>query len=158
MSATVERRKARTRKIYAEHEGDRSIRVPMREVELTDGTRHLLYDTSGAYSDPDVAVDVRAGLQPLRAGWIEARNDTLALEKPTSLYRRGRDAMPELEQLRFHAARPPRRAKSGGNVSQMHYARRGEITPEMQFVAVREGCDPELVRSEIARGRAILPA
>jgi phosphomethylpyrimidine synthase len=131
--------------------------VPMREVELTNGERHVLYDTSGPYSDPDVATDVRAGLAPLRASWIEKRGDTLELERPTSLYRRGREALPELDALRFRQSRLARRAKPGANVTQMHYARRGEITPEMEFVALREGVAPEFVRDEIARGRAVLP-
>ena len=152
-----EKRKARTRKIYAQSPTDPSVRVPMREVELTNGERHTLYDTSGPYSDPDIALDVRAGLAPLRSPWIDARGDTVELAQPTSLYRRGREAMPELAELRFTSQRAPRRAKPGANVSQMHYARRGEITPEMTFVALREGVEPEFVRSEIARGRAVLP-
>jgi phosphomethylpyrimidine synthase len=136
---------------------DPSIRVPMREVALTDGTTHALYDTSGPHGDADAAVDVRAGLPPLRERWIADRDDTVALDKPTSIYRRGREAMPELDAIRFTNARLPLRAKPGANVSQMHYARRGTITPEMQFVAIREGCAPEFVRDEIARGRAIIP-
>ncbi|MBC5810215.1 MAG: phosphomethylpyrimidine synthase ThiC [Candidatus Eremiobacteraeota bacterium] len=159
MSAIVEgKRAARTRKIYAEHPLDASVRVPMREIELTNGERHLTYDTSGPYGDLDIGTDVRAGIAALRAGWIAGRGDTLELEQPTSLYRRGREAMPELDELRFVAQRKARRAKPGANVSQMHYARRGEITPEMEFVAIREGLAPEYVRDEIARGRAILPA
>ena len=151
------KRRARTRKIYAQSPNDPSLRVPMREVELTNGERHVLYDTSGPYSDPDVALDVRAGLAPLRAAWIEGRGDTRELAQPTSLYRRGREAMPELAELRFASQRAPRVAKPGANVSQMHYARRGEVTPEMEFVALREGVAPEFVRDEIARGRAVLP-
>jgi len=150
-------RGARTRKVYAQSPHDATLRVPMREVELSNGERHRLYDTSGPYSDPDVALDVRSGLAPLRAEWIEARGDTVELAQPTSLYRRGREAMPELAALRFAARRAPRVAKAGANVSQMHYARRGEITPEMAFVALREGVAPEFVRDEIARGRAVLP-
>ena len=159
MSAIVEgKRKARTRKSYLAHGGDPSIRVPVREIELTNGERHKVYDTSGPYTDPDIATDVRLGIAPLRAGWIESRGDTLELENASSIYRRAREAMPELDDLRFRATRLPRRAKPGANVSQMHYARRGEITPEMEFVALREGATPEFVRSEIARGRAVLPA
>ena len=146
-----------SRKIYVSGE-DPSIRVPMREIALTDGTAHSVYDTSGPYTDPDVAVDVRRGLDPLRLQWILERNDTVELEKPTSLYRRGRDAMSELDEIRFHDVRKPRVAKSGANVTQLHYARRGEITPEMQFIAIREGCSPEFVRDEVARGRAIIPS
>ena len=135
---------------------DPSIRVPRRAITLTDGTVHTLYDTSGPFTDPDVAVEIRRGLPPLRERWIAARNDTLELESPTSLYRRGREAMPELDGVRFRAPRRARRAKPGANVTQMHYARRGEITPEMEFVALREGVEPEFVRDEVARGRAII--
>ncbi len=137
---------------------DPSIRVPRRAVTLTDGTVHTLYDTSGPYTDSESSVDIRRGLQPLRERWIAARNDTIELERPTSLYRRGREAMSELDELRFPSPRAPRRAKPGGNVTQMHYAARGEITPEMEFVALRESVEPEFVRAEIARGRAILPS
>ena len=137
---------------------DPSIRVPAREIALSDGTAHTVYDTSGPYTDASYAVDVRRGLPPLREGWIEARDDTVALEKPTSIYRRGREAMAQLDEIRFPAHAPARRAKAGGNVSQMHYARRGEITPEMEFVAIREGVAPEFVRAEVARGRAIIPS
>ncbi len=137
---------------------DPSIRVPRRAVTLTDGTVHTLYDTSGPYTDSESSRDIRHGLEPLREGWITARNDTIELESPTSLYRRGREAMSELDDLRFPSRRLPRRAKPGGNVSQMHYAARGEITPEMEFVALRENVEPEFVRAELARGRAILPS
>jgi phosphomethylpyrimidine synthase len=135
-----------------------SIRVPRRAITLTDGTAHTLYDTSGPYTDPQVAADFRRGLLPLRAPWIEARDDTVQLGQPTSIYRRGRDAMAELDGLRFPATPSPRRAKPGKTVTQMHYARRGEITPEMEFVALRENVEPEVVRSEVACGRAILPS
>ncbi len=137
---------------------DPSIRVPKREIALTDGSFHTVYDTSGPYGDANLTTDVRRGLPPLREKWIEARNDTEVLESPTSIYRRGREAMPELDALRFDGRRKPRRAKPGANVSQMHYARRGAVTPEMEFVALREGLDPTYVRDEIARGRAIIPA
>jgi len=146
-----------SRKIYVQGSHP-SIRVPMREIRLSNGERHVVYDTSGPYTDPDVAIDVTRGIPPLRAAWIEARNDTEELERPSSVYRLAREAMPELESVRFKASRKPRRAKPGKNVTQMHYARRGEITPEMEFIALREGCDPELVRSEVARGRAIIPS
>ncbi len=143
-------------KVYLQG-SDSSIRVPMREIALTDGTSHTVYDTSGPYTDPDVKIDVRAGLHALRDTWIEARNDTDTLERPSSLYRRGREAMPELDGVRFSGARKIRRAKPGANVSQMHYARKGIVTPEMEYVALREGVAPDFVRDEIARGRAILP-
>jgi phosphomethylpyrimidine synthase len=137
---------------------DPSIRVPRRAVTLTDGTVHTLYDTSGPYTDSESSLDIRHGLQPLRERWIAARNDTIELDRATSLYRRGREAMSELDVVRFPSPRLPRRAKPGGNVTQMHYAARGEITPEMEFVALRESVEPEFVRAEIARGRAILPS
>jgi phosphomethylpyrimidine synthase len=137
---------------------DPSIRVPRRAITLTDGTVHTVYDTSGPYTDPDASLEIRRGLPPLREPWILARNDTVELERPSSLYRRGRDAMPELADVRFPAPYRARRGKPGGNVSQMHYARRGEITSEMEFVALRENVEPEFVRGELARGRAILPA
>jgi phosphomethylpyrimidine synthase len=149
--------KGSARKTYAVG-SDPSIRVPMREVHLTNGETHVLYDTSGPYTDPGVVTDVRRGLAPLRAGWIEARNDTVELERASSVYRLGREAMSELDGVRFAATRKPRRAKPGANVTQMHYARRGEITREMEFVALREGVEPAFVRDEIARGRAVLTA
>ncbi|HEV7179568.1 MAG TPA: phosphomethylpyrimidine synthase ThiC, partial [Candidatus Baltobacteraceae bacterium] len=144
-------------KIYVEG-SDPSIRVPMRGIALTDGTSHTVYDTSGPYTDDGVSVDVRRGLEPLREKWIAARNDTETLDRPTSIYRRGREAMAELESIRFTGARTIRRAKPGANVSQMHYARKGTITPEMEFIAIREGVEPEFVRDEVARGRAIIPS
>jgi phosphomethylpyrimidine synthase len=157
MSATVDRpSKGSAKKAYAIG-SDPSIRVPMREISLTNGETHVVYDTSGPYTDPDVATDVREGLAPIRAGWIAGRGDTLELPRASSLYRLGREAMPELDDIRFDAGRKPRRAKPGANVTQMHYARRGEITQEMEFVAIREGVAPEFVRDEIARGRAVLP-
>ena len=131
---------------------DPSIRVPAREIALSDGSAHTVYDTSGPYSDPQYTVDIRRGLPPLRDAWIDARNDTVRLDKATSLYRRGREAMAQLDEIRFPQRAPVRRAKPGGNVTQMHYARRGEITPEMEFVALREGVAAELVRAEVARG------
>jgi phosphomethylpyrimidine synthase len=137
---------------------DVSIRVPMRAITLSTGETHTVYDASGPYTDPDIAVDVHAGIAPLRASWIAARGDTDELNRASSVYRLGREAMSELEAIRFKTVRKPRRAKSGANVTQMHYARRGEITPEMEFIAIREGVRPELVRDEVARGRAVIPA
>ena len=99
----------RSRKIYAAG-SDPSIRVPMREISLTNGETHTVYDTSGIYTDPGVEHDIRAGLAPLRESWIESRNDTDELPAPTSIYRRGRDAMPELDAVRFTHSRKPRRA------------------------------------------------
>jgi len=182
-----------SRKIYVE--GSRpDIRVPMREISLTDtitdkGTETNLpvtvYDTSGPYTDPNVSIDIRKGLAELRASWIEQRDDTEVLSDQTSEYGRQRAADPSLDQLRFeHHKRQPRRAKAGANVTQMHYARQGIITPEMEYVAIRENMrleqaqdglaqqhpgqnwganlpqaiTPEFVRDEIAQGRAIIPA
>ena len=135
------------------------IRVPMREVKLSGGEPPLrLYDTSGLYTDPDVDLDVKRGLPPLRLPWILGRGDVDELPGPTSLYRRRRLEDPSLGGVSFASVRRPLRAKPGRRVTQMHYARRGEVTPEMEFVALREGMAPEFVRDEIARGRAILPA
>ena len=123
------------------------IRVPMREISQSDTPASFgaeknpplfVYDTSGPYTDPQAAIDIRKGLAPLRAGWIEERADTESLAGPSSEYGRDRLADPELTQLRFDLARLPRRARPGANVSQMHYARRGIVTPEMEFVAIRE--------------------
>src|SRR5579872_1462857 len=148
--------KASSHKIYVDGPG--GVRVPMRQIHLTDGTDFRVYDTSGLHSDPGVEMDVRRGLPPLRKPWIEARADSETLPASTSAYRRQREEDPALESLRFGVRRLPRRAKAGCNVSQLHYARRGEITPEMQFIAVREGVSAEFVREEVARGRAIIPA
>jgi len=183
---------ANSRKIYIE--GSRpDIRVPFREISLSDtpsafGAEKnppvVVYDTSGPYTDPNVKIDIRNGLPALRAGWIAERNDTEELPGPTSVYGQQRLHDPELEKMRFNLHRKPRRAKSGMNVTQMHYARKGIITPEMEFIAIREnqrlenisellqtqhpGHDfganiqkiitPEFVRDEVARGRAIIPA
>src|SRR5437870_6530229 len=135
------------------------IRVPMREIALSGGNPPLrLYDTSGPYTDPDAQIDLKRGLPPLRLPWILGRGDVEELPGPTSAYRRRRDEDPALGGVRFASVRLPHRAKPGSRVTQMHYARRGEITPEVEFVALREGMSPEFVRDEVARGRAILPA
>ncbi|MBI2960994.1 MAG: phosphomethylpyrimidine synthase ThiC [Betaproteobacteria bacterium] len=135
-----------SRKIYVE--GSRpDIRVPMREVSQADTPASFgaeknppifVYDTSGPYTDPGARIDIRAGLAPLRARWIEERADTEELAEPSSRYGRERLADPKLAELRFNLKRKPRCAKAGMNVSQMHYARRGVITPEMEFIAIRE--------------------
>ena len=182
-----------SRKIYVQ--GSRpDIRVPMREISLTDtqsesGVEHnpalTVYDTSGPYTDPEVAIDIRKGLPDVRSAWIEERGDTERLADLSSEYGRARARDPELDALRFpNYNRTPRRARPGRNVTQMHYARRGIVTPEMEFVAIRENMrleryreqlsrqhrgnswgaglpesiTPEFVRDEIARGRAIIPA
>jgi phosphomethylpyrimidine synthase len=131
----------------------------MREVTLSGGEPPLrLYDTSGPYTDPAAAIDLKQGLRPLRLPWILDRSDVEELTGSTSSYRRLREEDPALGGVRFASVRRPLRARPGRRVTQMHYARRGEITPEMEFVAIREGMDPLVVRDEIARGRAILPA
>ncbi len=170
------------------------IRVPMREIVQADtpslfGTEAnpaiYVYDTSGPYTDPEVDVDVRDGIAPLRAGWIEARDDTDVLSELSSEYGRARAVDAATAHLRFDHVRPPRRAKAGKCVTQMHYARQGIITPEMEFIAIRENQRQELfsdsalsrqhagrsfdaaipevitaefVRDEVARGRAIIPS
>src|SRR5216110_403401 len=146
------------RKIYLT--GSRpDLRVPMREIALTGGNPPLrLYDTSGPYTDPDAQIDLKRGLPPLRLAWILGRGDVEELPGPTSAYRRRRDEDPALGGVRFASVRLPHRAKPGSRVTQMHYARRGEITPEMEFVALREGMDAAFVRDEVARGRAIIPS
>jgi phosphomethylpyrimidine synthase len=137
-----------SKKIYVQ--GSRpDIRVPMREIEQSsahnlDGTEAeknppiTVYDTSGPFTDPDVTIDLMKGMPDVRDAWIEERGDTELLAGPTSEFGRKRQSDPELAQLRFEHIRAPRRAKAGCNVSQMHYARKGIITPEMEFVAIRE--------------------
>ena len=197
LSAEVRQPFPRSRKIYVQ--GSRpDIRVPMREV--SQNPTHTakgeepnppltVYDTSGPYTDPDVSIDLLAGLPALRSGWIAERGDTEELRGPSSLFGRIRAADDKTQHLRFSHIRKPLRAKAGANVSQMHYARRGLITPEMEYIAIRENTrleelqetyrkagylkrhrgesfgasipgliTPEFVRSEVARGRAIIPA
>jgi phosphomethylpyrimidine synthase len=189
----------RSRKIYVQ--GSRAdIRVPMREISLdvtpmgfsgvgSSGEINApvcVYDTSGPYTDPNVIIDVRKGLADVRSSWIESRADTERLPGLTSNFGQERLADAELTKLRFAHVRNPRRAKAGANVSQMHYARQGIITAEMEYVALRENMKlqearaaglltqqhpghsfgasipkeitAEFVREEIARGRAIIPA
>ena len=135
-----------SRKIYVQ--GSRpDIRVPMREISQSDteasfgGEKNppiYVYDTSGPYTDPDVQIDIRLGLDTPRLPWIMERADTEELPGPTSDYGIARLADPKLAELRFNLHRKPRRAVAGKNVTQMHYARQGVITPEMEFVAIRE--------------------
>jgi phosphomethylpyrimidine synthase len=182
----------RSRKVYIG--GSRpDIQVPMREISQSDTPAGMgaetnpplfVYDTSGPYTDPTTMIDIRNGLKPVREAWIDERNDTERLGGPTSVYGQVRLDDPKLSELRFNLKRLPRRAKAGMNVSQMHYARRGIVTPEMEYIAIREtqrldGCSemlrrqhpgesfgaslpkqitPEFVRDEVARGRAIIPA
>ena len=191
-----------SRKVYVS--GSRpDLRVPMREITQSDTPLYhgaaaqggaparsepnppiFVYDTSGPYSDPQADIDIRHGLAALRAKWIEERGDTETLDALTSHYGRERATDPELAAMRFSLKREPRRAKPGCNVSQMHYARRGIVTPEMEYIAIRETqkrdglselllrqhpgesfgaaipqvITPEFVMSEVARGRAIIPA
>ena len=182
-----------SRKVY--QSGSRSdLNVPFREISLaetrsTEGVERndavFVYDTSGPYTDPDSQIDVRQGLAPLRAGWIEERGDTERLDTVSSEYGRLRQSDPKIEPLRFAHLRAPRRARPGANVTQMHYARQGVVTPEMEFIAIRENCmreaypeevrrlrhpgmgfganlpeevTPEFVRDEVAAGRAIIPS
>ncbi len=185
-----------SRKIYVQ--GSRAdIRVPMREISQTDTTTSMggeknppiwVYDTSGPYTDPAIKIDIRSGLSALREQWIDDRHDTDILSGHNSAYSQARLKDPKLADMRFNLQRQPRRAKAGVNVTQMHYARRGIITPEMEFIAIREnqrvealtsqshellmrqhaGQDfgaalpkkitSEFVRDEVARGRAIIPA
>jgi len=155
------------------------VQVPFREISLsptrdfegnlTANEPVVLYDTSGPYTDPTVTIDVAKGLQPLRQDWILGRGDVEELPGATSLYRKLRERDKDLDAIRFHADRQPLRARAGCNVSQMHYARQGVVTPEMEFIAIRENLGreaaglksritPEFVRDEVARGRAVIPA
>jgi phosphomethylpyrimidine synthase len=150
--------KPASRKIYLT--GSRpDLRVPMREVCLHGGEPPVrLYDTAGPWTDPDANPDIKLGLPPLRLPWIVGRADVEELPGPTSAYRRQRDDDPALGGVRFASVRRPLRARPGRVVTQMHYARRGEVTPEMEFIALREGMDADFVRDEVARGRAIIPS
>jgi phosphomethylpyrimidine synthase len=155
------------------------LRVPMREIAQTGNNPPVtVYDTSGPYTDPAAKIDIRKGLPALRHAWIDARRDTEILAGPTSDYGKQRLVDPKLMELAFELKRKPRRGKC---VTQMHYARKGIITPEMEYIATRENqklvsgleiqhsghsfgaaipkaVTPEFVRSEVARGRAIIPA
>ena len=197
LSSEVTKPFPKSRKIYVE--GSRAdIRVPMREIEQGDTLTSTeaehnppiyVYDTSGPYTEPTAKIDLLKGLPALREQWIEERGDTELLNGPTSEYGARRQNDPALASLRFEHIRNPRRAKSGMNVTQMHYARQGIVTPEMEFIAIRENnrlqemrddpryakllrqhagqsfgaaipelITPEFVRSEVAAGRAVIPA
>lgn len=171
------------------------IRVPMREVSLSDTPTDFggeknpavrIYDTSGPYTDPSVKIDLRKGLADVRSVWIDERNDTEIIEGSDSQFTQERLTDESLNHLRFELTRKPRRAIAGKNVTQLHYARQGIITPEMEYIAIRENMalaqarelgvlkeqhagmsfgasipdeiTPEFVRNEVARGRAIIPA
>jgi phosphomethylpyrimidine synthase len=183
-----------SRKIYVTG-SDPSIRVAMREIALSptldatgvkagENPPFTVYDTSGPYTDPAIEIDVRQGLAPIRHDWILARGGVEALEGVTSDYGRRRAADPALAPVRFTPTRPPLRAKPGARATQMYWARQGVITPEMEYIAIRENqrletapeslrhqhsgeafgaqipprITPEFVRDEVARGRAIIPA
>ena len=158
------------------------IQVGMRKVNLTDTvkivdgkriTRHndpvYVYDTSGAYTDPKIEIDLEKGLPRLRESWITERNDVERLSEITSQYGRSRMADKSLDPIRFKYVQLPYRAKTGKEITQMYYAKKGIITPEMEYVAIRENLQnemlgikshitPEFVRDEVAAGRAIIPA
>ncbi len=179
-------------KVYVQ--GSRpDIQVPMREITQYETPASMgaevnppvyVYDCSGPYTDPAAKIDIRSGLQEMRAGWIAERSDTEPLTQLTSEYGQQRLNDPELAAMRFNLTHTPRRAKAGKNVTQMHYARQGIITPEMEFIAIRENqrvdgmsemmlkqhpgenfgkampkkITPEFVRSEVAAGRAVITA
>ncbi|KPC96911.1 phosphomethylpyrimidine synthase [Streptomyces sp. NRRL F-6602] len=141
------------------------IRVPVRRVHLTNGKDVTLYDTSGPYTDPAIDTDVRRGLAPLRENWIVQRGDTeeyagreLRPEDDGIKHTSPRGGLRNLDAVFPGRPRQPRRGRDGAFVTQLAYAKRGEITPEMEFVALRENLSAEFVRDEIAAGRAVLPA
>ncbi len=157
-----------SKKVYVNGNLYPEIRVPFREISQSD-TQHSngtttpneplrVYDTSGPYTDPAIKLTIEEGLPQLRRDWILGRGDVDVLQETNSNYQKERLANPKLDIIRFPNLRNPLRAKSGQNVTQLHYARKGIITPEMEFIAIRENCTPEKVRDEVALGRAIIPA
>ncbi len=156
LSHEVTRPFPNSRKIYVQ--GSRKdLRVGMREIEQTpthtatgieENPPIPVYDTSGPYTDPEARIDLMKGLPPLRAPWIEERGDTIELEGPSSDYGLRRRQNPELAGMRFEHIRTPRQARPGMNVTQMHYAREGIITPEMEYVAIRENCRLQALRED----------
>ncbi len=140
------------------------IRVPFREIALSPTTTQRgaeenppvrVYDTSGPYTDPNAQIDIREGLPQTRRAWILERGDVEESEpRPNPMGNGKGSALPGFP----NPNRRPLRAKAGRNVTQLHYARQGIITPEMEYIAIREQMDPELVRAEVARGRAIIPS
>ena len=174
-----------SRKVYIGGDTHKELRVPMRQISLTNGEKVLVQDTSGPYTDPAARIDVSKGLAPVRQTWIESRNDCEVYQGRQRHHSDdGKDNTSF--QLAKDLQRPPMKARNGRNVTQMHYARKGQITEEMEFVAIRENqrlqelislperekrlkgfsfgaqipdeITPEFVRSEIAAGRAIIPA
>ena len=168
LSAEVTKPFTGSRKIFVEGSTP-DIRVPMREVSQTptriesgrinDGIEPnppiYVYDTSGPYTDPSASIDLLKGLPEVRLAWIEARGDTEALSGPSSEFGQARAADPKTAHLRFEHIRTPRRAKAGRNVSQMHYAKQGIITPEMEYVAIRENLKLQEMRED-PRYKALL--
>lgn len=146
-----------SRKVYVN--GSRpDIRVPMREIALSDTLTEKgrepnaplrVYDTSGIYSDPEANIDLREGLPAIREPWIEERGDTETLPGLTSRFGQQRQADVQTAHLRFEHIRKPRRAKAGANVSQLHYARQGIITPEMEYIAIRENMSIAQMREQL---------
>jgi phosphomethylpyrimidine synthase len=171
-----------SRKLHVPGQLHPDLRVPMREIAqsptkagVKDGepvnrenAPVIVYDASGPYTDPSIAIDVRQGLAPTRLPWIIKRGDTAELGSLTSEFGQRRLADKGIDHLRFEHLRKPRRAAAGTRVTQMHYAKRGIITPEMEYIAIRENMllerawdawiTPEFVRDEVAAGRAIIPA
>ncbi len=172
-------------KIYVSGTIYPQIRVPMREISLFSGSPIYVYDPSGPYTDPAVPIDIEKGLAPVRLSWIKARGDVDELADISSAYGRERNSDPRLNDIRFKPSRRPLKAKPGRNASQMHYAKKGIITQEMEYIAIRENqlmermqdlglrvqhpgesfgasiperVTPEFVREEVARGRAIIPS
>ena len=146
LSEEVTRPFTGSQKIYVQGSRD-DIRVGMREIQQADTADSIgfeknppitVYDTSGPFTDPDIDVDLMKGMPDVRTAWIEERDDTELLDGPSSEYGSERQNDPELAHLRFEHIRQPRKAKAGKNVTQMHYARQGIITPEMEYVAIRE--------------------
>ncbi len=150
-----------SRKVFIEGK-QQGVSVPMREITLnatqvgsTGGTEEnpplRVYDTSGPYTDPDLEIDVRSGLAPHRAEWVINRGDVETLPGISSQYGQKRASDPKLDALRFKEIRKPLRAKPGQNVSQMHYAKKGIVTPEMEYIAIRENQAIETYKAEISR-------
>lgn len=153
-----------SKRIYIEG-SQPDIRIPMREIQLSptliggskdnpqfeENEAVPVYDTSGPYGDPDITINVQQGLAKLRQPWIAARNDSEELDHRSSAYTRERLADDGLDELRFSGLLTPKRAKAGRRVTQLHYARQGTVTPEMEFIAVRENMGRERIRSEVLR-------
>tara|TARA_B100000427_G_scaffold193380_1_gene160737 strand:+ start:8614 stop:10371 length:1758 start_codon:yes stop_codon:yes gene_type:complete len=156
-----------SKKIYIQGKTFSDIQVPFRQIILTDTNTDTkqeknppinVYDCSGIYTDPQYQKNIEIGLPEIRKSWIEQRNDTERLTTASSIYYHTRNLNQNKQTIQFPNRRNPLKAKQNQNVSQMHYAKQGIITAEMEYVAIREQCEPEFVRQEIASGRAIIPA